>query len=202
MPLWLAEKPLVLASKSASRRALLEAAGVPVETHPADIDERGIEERAALSGPGEVAALLAREKAKAVAAQLPDRIVVGADQTLALGARRFSKPKDRDAAAGQLRVLRGETHALHSAVAVMHGGNVVFDHVGIARLTMRDFSEDFLQAYLDAAGPKVTTSVGAYQLEGFGIQLFAAVQGEHSTILGLPLISLLDFLRRERLLSA
>src|SRR6185503_1611161 len=163
---------------------------------------RGIEERANQSDPSKVAALLAREKARAVAAQMPGRIVVGADQTLALGTRRFSKPKDRDAAAGQLRVLRGETHALHSAVAVARGGEIVFENVEIARLTMRAFSEDFLQSYLDTVGSKVMTSVGAYQLEGAGIQLFDKVDGDHSTILGLPLIPLLGFLRRERLLAA
>ncbi|MGH8738935.1 MAG: Maf family protein, partial [Burkholderiales bacterium] len=145
MPLWLAEQPLVLASQSASRRALLEAAGVPVEIRPADIDERGIEERAGHSDPGKVAALLAHEKARAVAGLMPGRLVIGADQTLALGERRFSKPKDRAAAADQLRALRGATHALHSAVAVARGGDIVFECLDVARLSMRAFSEDFLQ---------------------------------------------------------
>jgi septum formation protein len=202
MPLWLADRPLVLASQSASRRALLEAAGVPVEIRPADIDERGIEERAALSDPGKVAALLAREKARAVAGLMPGRLVLGADQTLALGERRFSKPQDRAAAADQLRVLRGQTHALHSAMAVARGGDIVFECLDVARLSMRAFSEEFLQAYLDTVGDKVTTSVGAYQLEGAGIQLFDKVDGDHSTILGLPLLLLLLWLRRERLLAA
>ena len=175
---------------------------MPIETRPADVDERGIEERAALSDPGAVAALLAREKARAVAGLMPGRIVVGADQTLALGTRRFSKPKDREAAADQLRVLRGQTHALHSAVAVARGGDILFENVGVARLAMRAFSEDFLQAYLDAVGNKATSSVGAYQLEGAGIQLFERVDGDHATILGLPLLPLLDWLRRERLLAA
>lgn len=201
MPLWLAAHPLVVASKSASRRALLEAAGVPVEIKPADIDERGIESSAALSGPGEVAALLAREKAKAVAAAMPGRMVLGADQTLALETRRFSKPKDRAAAADQLRVLRGKTHALHSAIAVARDGAMLFEHVDVARLTMRAFSEEFLQGYLDTVGPAVTTSVGAYQLEGAGIQLFERIDGDYRTILGLPLLPLLQWLRGQGALA-
>ena len=202
MPLWLAAQPLLLASKSASRRSLLEAAGVPVEVQPADIDERAIETRAAVSAPGEVAALLAREKARAVAAAKPDRTVLGADQTLALDGTRFSKPKDRAAAADQLRTLRGKTHALHSAIAVVRADAVLFEHVAIARLTMRAFSEAFLQAYLDAVGSAVTTSVGAYQVEGAGVQLFERIEGDHSTILGLPLVPLLDWLRRQEMLAA
>jgi septum formation protein len=201
MPLWLAARPLVLASKSASRRALLAAAGVPADIHPADIDERAIEAGAALAAPAEVAGLLAREKALAVAATMPGRLVLGADQTLALGARRFSKPKDRAAAAEQLRALRGATHALQSAIAVARGDTIAFQHVAEARLTMRDFSEAFLEGYLDAVGAAVTASVGAYQVEGAGIQLFERVEGDHSTILGLPLLPLLNFLRAENYLA-
>ena len=201
MPLWLDSRPLVLASKSASRRALLEAAGIPVEIHPADVDERGIEASAGRDDPGEVAALLARAKAKTVAAGMPGRLVLGADQTLALGSRRVSKPKDRAAAADQLRALRGNIHALHSAVALARDGAIVYEQVDTARLTMRAFSEEFLQSYLDAAGPAVTASVGAYQLEGLGVQLFERVEGDHSTILGLPLLPLLAWLRKAGLLA-
>src|SRR5262245_39833484 len=132
MPLWLDSHPLVLASKSASRRALLEAAGIPVLIQPADVDERGIEASAGQDDPGEVAALLARAKAKAVAAGMPSRLVLDADQTLALGTRRFSKPKDRNAAADQLRVLRGGVHALHSAVAIARDGAIVYERVDTA----------------------------------------------------------------------
>ena len=180
---------------------MLEAAGIPVTIHPADIDERGIEARAGASDPAEVAALLARAKAGAVAIVLPGRLVLGADQTLALGSQRFSKPKDRNAAAAQLRALRGKTHALHSAVALARDGAIVFEHVEVARLTMRDFSEDFLQRYLDAAGEAVTASVSAYQLEGLGVQLFERVDGDHPTILGLPLLPLLDWLRKAKMLA-
>ena len=202
MALWLAERPLVLASKSAGRRALLESAGIPIEVVPADVDERAIEARAADCGAGEVAALLARAKAAAVAAQMPGRLVLGADQTLALGQRRFSKPADRAVARDQLQTLRGKTHVLHSALAVARDGAIVFEHREDARLTMRMFSDGFLDRYLDAAGDAVTASVGAYQVERIGIQLFERIEGSHFTILGLPLLPLLDFLRREGCLSA
>jgi septum formation protein len=197
MLLWLADRPLVLASKSESRRAILAAAGIPLEIFPAEIDERAIEARADSRGPDQVARLLAREKALAVAAEKPGRLVLGADQTLALGTRVFNKPADRAAARDQLIALRGKTHDLHSAVAVARDSAIVFEHSAIARLTMRAFSDDFLDGYLDAAGDVVSTSVGAYQVESLGIQLFSRVEGSHFTILGLPLLPLLDFLRRE-----
>jgi septum formation protein len=202
MPLWLAARPLVLASKSAARRALLEAAGIAVEIAPADIDERGVEARAGIADADKVAALLAREKAKAVAAKHPDRLVLGADQTLALGERRFSKAADRAGAREQLAALRGRTHTLHSAAAVVRGGTVIFEHVDAAHLTMRDFSDGFLDSYLDAVGEKAIASVGGYQLEGAGIQLFERVEGDHSTVLGLPMLPLLAWLRRAGHLAA
>jgi septum formation protein len=202
MPLWLAETPLVLASKSAVRHAMLRDAGLSVEIVPADVDERGIEERAGHRDPGEVAALLAREKARAIAGRFPDRLVLGADQTLALGERRFSKPTDRAAARAQLEALSGRTHELHSAIALMRAGTVVFEHREVARLTMRALSDRFLDAYLDAMGAAVTTSVGGYQLEKAGIQLFERIDGDHFVILGLPLLGLLQFLRREGWLAA
>ncbi|MEA2872180.1 MAG: nucleoside triphosphate pyrophosphatase [Hyphomicrobiales bacterium] len=201
MSLWLSPEPLILASQSKVRRALLEAAGIPVEARPAHLDERAIEQ-GVTGGPGEVALTLAREKARTVAAMSGNGIVVGCDQTLALGARRFSKPGGRAAARQQLLALRGKTHELHSAVAVCRNGAVTFGHVAVARLTMRAFSEEFLDSYLDAAGVAVTASVGAYQLERTGIHLFERIEGDHFTILGLPLLPLLEHLRGEKVLAA
>jgi septum formation protein len=201
MPLWLADRPLVLASSSKARRMVLEAAGIPVECIPADIDERGIEAAAGAIGPGEAAGLLALEKARAISVQQPGRLVLGADQTLALGERRFSKPIDRAAAHAQLLVLRGQTHALHAAVACVRDSETVFAHREVARLTMRNFSEPFLDSYIEAAGDAVTASVGAYQVEGLGLQLFERIDGDHFTILGLPLLPVLDFLRRDGFLA-
>jgi septum formation protein len=196
MALWLARAPLILASQSKVRRALLTAAGIPVETDAADVDERALEAKAQLQAAGAVAALLAREKAIVVSRRHGGGLTLGADQTLSLGSERLTKPHDRDGARAQLRALRGRTHELHSAIAFVQHGAVLFEHVGVARLTMRDFSEQFLESYLDAAGASVTASVGAYQIEGLGLQLFERVEGDYFTVLGLPLLHALDFLRR------
>jgi septum formation protein len=191
----------VLASRSESRRAVLAGAAIPVEILPADIDERAIETQAGRTPAGEVALILARAKARAVAAQRPGRLVLGADQTLGLGDRLFAKPADLAGARAQLKSLRGTTHALHSAVVLVRDGAVVFEQCELARLTMRDFSDRFLEAYLEAAGPAVTASVGGYQIEAVGIQLFERIDGDHFTILGLPLLQLLSYLRREGCLA-
>jgi septum formation protein len=196
MPLWRAHKPLVLASKSEIRRAILRNAGVPIEVQAADIDERAIEQCSAGRHAAEIAALLAREKARTVTARLPRRLVLGADQTLALGNRRFSKPSDRAGARNQLEALRGRTHELHSAVALAQGSSILWEHRELARLTMRAFSDQFLEAYLDAAGPALTASVGGYQLERLGIHLFERIEGDHFVILGLPLMALLQYFRQ------
>jgi septum formation protein len=201
MPLWLAATALVLASRSLVRRTLLEAAGVPIEICPADIDERGVEAGAPLQAPVAIAALLAREKASVIARRNRERLVLGADQTLSLDGRRFTKPADRAAARAQLRALSGRTHELYSAIAFVQDGAVLFEHVGVARLAMRAVSDRFLDAYLDAVGDAATASVGAYQLEGFGIQLFERLDGDYFTVLGLPLLTALDFLRRHGCLA-
>jgi septum formation protein len=201
MPLWLAAAPLVLASRSAVRRTLLEAAGVPVETCPADIDERGVEAGAPLQAPVAIAALLAREKASVIAERNRGRLILGADQTLSLDGRRFAKPVDRAAAKAQLRALSGRTHELYSAIAFVQDGTVLFEYVGVARLTMRAVSDLFLDDYLDAVGDAATASVGGYQLEGLGIQLFERLDGDYFTVLGLPLTTVLDFLRRHGCLA-
>jgi septum formation protein len=202
MPLWLASHPLVLASRSTARRASLEAAGVPIELHPADLDERSAEQEAPSQMPTAIAALLARKKASRVAGLFPGRLVLGADQTLALDEKRFAKPADRATARSQLRALSGRSHELHSAIAFVQDANVLFEYVGNARLTMRALSDRFLDRYLDAVGDAATASVGAYQIEGSGIQLFERVDGDYFTIIGLPLMVVLDFLRRRGCLLA
>ncbi|TYL82956.1 Maf family protein [Bradyrhizobium cytisi] len=201
MGLWRGKTPLILASQSGARKMLLANAGLEFETVTADIDERGIQAASKLSNPREIGLLLACEKAKAVSAHRPGSYVIGADQTLALGDRLFNKPAGRIQALAQLRDLAGHSHELNSAVAVARDGRIVFEDVSVARMTMRQMSEGELSAYLDAAGDAVTTSVGAYQLEGLGIHLFERIEGDHFTILGLPLLPLLAFLRRERLIA-
>ena len=201
MTLWRDPQPLVLASQSSARQALLRNAGLPFDAIPTDLDERGLQHSSGLQDPGAIAALLARAKATAVSAQHPGRIVLGADQTLALGDRLFSKPGGRDQAMQHLRDLAGQTHELHSAIALVRDGDVLFADVSVAYMTMRPLGDAAIAAYLDAAGEKVTTSVGAYQLEGLGVHLFDRIDGDHFTILGLPLLPLLSYLRRAGLLT-
>jgi septum formation protein len=201
MSIWRGKHPLILASQSRARQALLANAGIAFDAIPADIDERGIQRTSGLSAPGDVASLLAREKTLWVSVRHSGRIVVGADQTLALGQRLFSKPAGRAQAADQLRSLAGANHELHSAVAVARDGKILFEAMAVARMTMRLLTEAEIGAYLDEAGEAVTGSVGAYQLEGLGVHLFEQISGDHFTILGLPLLPLLAFFRSEKLLS-
>jgi septum formation protein len=201
MTLWRGPSSLILASHSRARQMLLVNAGIDFEAVPADIDERAVQQSSAFTSPGDIAALLAREKARAISGQHSGQFVVGADQTLALGTRLFSKPAGRAQAAEQLRALAGNRHELHSAVAVARDGKILFEAVSIAGMTMRRLSETEIEAYLNEAGDAVTSSVGAYQLEGLGVHLFERIEGDHFTILGLPLLQLLAFLRSERLLT-
>jgi septum formation protein len=201
MALWLSPQPLVLASKSDVRGKILAAAGLRFDIKPAQIDERAVESSAGAADAAAVARFLARAKADAVARTVPGRLVLGADQTLARGNTRFSKPVNRAAAAEQLRALRGRTHELHSALALVRDGAVLFDCVDSARLTMRNFSDRFLEDYLDMAGAAALASVGGYQLEGIGVHLFERVEGDYFTILGLPLLPLLGFLRQNGFLD-
>ncbi|HEX5780251.1 MAG TPA: Maf family protein [Xanthobacteraceae bacterium] len=198
MSLWRGD-PLVLASKSEVRGNLLAAAAIPFAVDPARIDERGIEAANEKLSPPDAALLLAREKALEVARRR-DGVVLGADQTLALGDHRYTKPVDLDSARTQLKSLGGQTHALHSAAAVARGNEILFETVSTARITMRALPDTFLDAYLSAAGGRVTKSVGGYQLEGLGVHLFEKIEGDHFTVLGLPLLPLLAYFRKAGML--
>lgn len=197
---WRPAEPLVLASGSRTRRDLLAGASLPVEAVPAAIDERTVERQAGGLPPTALALHLARAKARDVAGRRPGRIVVGADQVLELDGAILHKPADRAAAAAHLARLQGRTHALHSAVVLIHG-EAEDGFVETASLTMRALDEAGIDAYLRCAGDAVTASVGAYQLEGVGIHLFERVEGAHETILGLPLLPLLARLRAMGLLA-
>ena len=191
-------KTLVLASRSASRMSLLAGAGLVFEAEPSEVDERAVERPLLEAGadPGTIALHLAEAKALDVGARRPDALVLGCDQTLGLDRERFVKPDDRAAARAQLTRLRGRTHELHSALALVTDGRVVWRDVVVARMTMRAFSDAFLDDYCDRAGDAVLSSVGCYQLEGLGVTLFEAIDGDYFTILGLPLLPLLAELRR------
>jgi septum formation protein len=190
---------VILASQSAARQQLLRSAKVDFEILPADIDERGLQTSSGLKEAWKIAELLAQEKARHVSKLRPGRFVIGADQTMALGNRIFSKPMDRAAAALQLHDLSGNTHQLHSAVAVAKDDEILFAHTGTAQMTMHILNMDGIARYLDLAGDAVTKSVGGYQLEDIGVHLFDRIEGDYFTILGLPLLPLLGFLRRAKL---
>jgi septum formation protein len=194
---------LILASASTARGDLLRAAGVAFVQQPSDVDEAIIktEMLAESASPEAIARALARVKAQHVAARYPNAVVIGADQILECGGRCFDKPIDQDAARDHLRQFRGCEHRLISAVVAVRGSDVHWEHHDEARLTMRSFTDAFLENYLESVGLEVLESVGAYRLEGQGAQLFDKVEGDYFTVLGLPLLPLLGYLRAERLLS-
>jgi len=201
--LWAADAPLVLASRSATRRGLLQACGLAVEAMAVDLDERELEDRF-LAGGGSVEGLaheLARAKALAASATRPDAYCLGADQTLTVGARVFHKARDRAEAARSLSALAGRTHRLTSAFCLARSGAALVIDSDSADLEMRPLDEQAIQRYLDAAGPAALASVGVYQLEGLGVHLFERIRGDHFTILGLPLLKLLTWLRARGLLA-
>lgn len=199
--IWLADNPPLLASASPARRALMEAAGLPVETEAAGIDERAVAASMAGARPAAIAERLAREKAAAVAARHPDRVVIGADQVLDLDGRALSKPASLEDAAGQIAELAGRTHGLHSAVAVLASGRPDTAFLEEARLTMRKLDRDAILTYLDEIGDAALRSPGGYQVEGLGIHLFERIEGEHTTILGLPMLPLLAAFRALNLIG-
>ena len=188
--------PIILASGSATRRHLLTEAGLTFSARAVAVDEPALRDAAQAEGAtGEEAALILAE-AKAARIRDPEAVVIGADQILVHGERWLSKPDDLPAARAKLWSLRGQTHTLATAIAVYCGGRMIWHHVESPALTMRSFSEDFLDAYLDAEGHHVLGSVGCYRLEGLGVHLFDRIEGSHSSILGLPLVPLLGFLRQ------
>ena len=192
--------PLILASGSKSRARVLEAAGLAFIVEPPGLDEAVMRQAVGGKGslsPHDVAEVLARAKAEAVSDLAPKAYVIGGDQVLALGDTIFSKPDSMEAARRQLLDLSGRTHTLHTAVAVATNGETIWAETTIATLSMRKLSPEFIGRYLAAAGEEVLGSVGAYQLESLGVQLFEKIDGDYFSILGLPLIPLLDTLRRE-----
>lgn len=193
---------LVLASQSEARAALLRAAGVAFETQPARVDEAEVKAAMAAEGakPRDVADALAELKAVRVSRRRPGDLVLGADQVLVCDGTSFDKPRDLAEAAAQLRALSGRPHQLLSAAVIAEGGEPVWRHVGVARLLMRPLTDRFVDDYLARMGDTVLSTVGAYRLEGLGAQLFSRVEGDHFTILGLPLLEVLGFLRARGLL--
>lgn len=191
---------IILASASATRRALLEATGLLFETRPAAIDETSIKQSSQAEGisPIETAQVLAELKAARV--RIPGALIIGADQILTCENRWFDKPADRAEARSQLQFLRGKTHTLHTALTCLRDGVVIWHHNEAPLLKMRDFSDTFLEIYLDQELPGILSSVGAYRLESAGAQLFDRVTGDYSAILGLPLLPLLGFLRQHEVI--
>lgn len=195
--------PILLASRSSARVAMLKAAGIAFEAVPSSVDERAVEQPLIAGGasPADVAAALAAAKAIDVSAASPDALVIGADQTLDLDGARWTKPTTAAIAREQLALLSGRTHRLHSAAAIARNGVITWSHVATATLTVRPLTATAIDAYLAEAGDAVLGSVGAYQLEGIGARLFEKIDGDYFTILGLPLLPLLARLRQEGVLT-
>ena len=188
---------ILLASNSASRKAMLTAAQVAFEAVPADVDERALEAEMAGADPAEIAQALAAAKAAAVSASYPERLVLGSDSLVEVEGRRFDKPASRDEAAEHLRFFSGKAMTLHSAAALARQGRIVWIESDFARLAVRDLSEDFIAAYLDAEWPAVSHCVGVFRIEGPGVHLFERITGDQFTVLGMPLLPVLTALREE-----
>ena len=188
---------LILASQSASRRAMLDAAGVPYRAVPAHLDERALEESLAGSQPGEIAQQLAVAKARAVAAEHPGALVLGSDSLVEVNGRRFDKPESREQAAEHLRFFSGKAMRLHSAAALVRGGTVVWCWSALAVLSVRPLSDAFIADYLTHEWPAVAGCVGVFRIEARGVQLFDRIDGDHFTVLGMPLLPVLGALREQ-----
>jgi septum formation protein len=195
---------VVLASGSATRQKMLQSAGVPFEIDRPDVDEAALKAECRAKGLTvvETAEVLALAKAKQIAPRHPGKIILAGDQMLECGDAWFDKPSDRAAAARQLLKLSGRTHRLHSATIALRDGIVIWRNADVAELTVRPFTSDFLEAYLDTVGDAILSSVGGYQVEGVGIQLFSVIRGSHFTILGMALLPLLAFLRDEGVIQS
>ncbi len=186
---------ILLASKSDSRRAMLDAAGIEYRAMPAELDERAVEAGLAECGAGEIAEALSVAKAQAVAAQRPGQLVLGSDSLVVCAGRRFDKPCSREEAAEHLAFFSGKVMELHSAAALVRDHGCEWSHASLARLHVRDLSSTFIEHYLDAEWPEVGHCVGAFRIEAMGVQLFSKIEGDHFTVLGMPLLAVLDALR-------
>ena len=192
---------LILASKSASRRAMLDAAAVAYEAVPADLDERAVEAEMDGAAPAEIAEALAIAKAAAVAETKPDDLVLGSDSLVVCDGCRFDKPGSREQAAEHLRFFSGKVMELHSAAALLRGHACLWSEAALARLHVRALSEGFIADYLDAEWPDIGFCAGAFRIEAMGVQLFDAIEGDQFTVLGMPLLGVLGALREEGVIA-
>ena len=192
---------LILASKSTSRRDMLDAAGVDYEAIPADIDERSVEAGIEGASAAEIAEALSVAKAAAVAREHPDALVLGSDSLVVVDGKRFDKPASREDAAEHLRIFSGKVMELHSAAALVRGDACEWCHASVARLKVRELSDDFIAHYLDHEWPEVSFTVGVFRIEAMGVQLFDSIEGDQFTVLGMPLLPLLEALREQGVLE-
>jgi len=186
---------IILASKSASRQAMLEAAGISFEAIPADVDERALEAAMHGAAPEDIAAELARAKALAVSSASPGRLVLGSDSLVNVDGRRFDKPGSRNEAAEHLRYFSGREMHLHSAAALARDGQILWSDTAMASLYFIEMSHDFIESYLDSEWPAVSSCVGVFRIEARGVQLFERIEGDQFTVLGMPLLKVLSALR-------